>query len=821
MKTAQSDNQKQQNSITESSGSVAQQDSTVGLVAPSSSTSEESLQLLVQARLSVSSPSDPFELEAENMANEFVKSIHGRSVSAPTQAAGSVARSVPDSGLVEGGAGLATTDDTASAIMSARSGGQALSGDVRSRFEGFFGADLGGVKVHNDGTSDNLCRSINAEAFTTGNDVFFSSRSFKPGSSSGDHLLAHELTHVVQQGNAPALARRATPDIQREKGLPSEDGKATKAAAAGEGVGLGKIGSSIFTGVRGDSEIANPSLQAQDVKDASISGGSLGLVASLSALFSTLVRLHNDWDKETTSSARDQLIAAVKSAVTVCQNSTSIAATAGATVASGAIPGIGLAYSTIDLAVQSVKIHETNKARAAADERIAEIQKLNGASRTLEDRKMLVSLTNLSASAKSEYIRSIFRLTSDLISMGGQITLLVTGPTGIGAAVGGALVAVGAIGQGVVALQGKIAEWSSAGAINASRADLAQAKADLEAHQASLSGDPTDDQSATTKQLSDRVDDLTVENLGIDAYAAAAQLIKNSAALIDQDGNFDPEALALVGQFNISQTWMLNYVKGGASPAMLDKGAKLICEFVGASPNAKGLIADLKSAAAWVGRGIKWVASAGYWVLKFATKAVLMLAIVPFTPLLGLFSSLTGRPELGHQFIDAYEKALDTVGGAIESTVGAGVDAIANIGKGGETEKPKVSKPYFVDRKNLEQRTTEIVEPILTTYFAEKAERGTDVKGDGVTSRLKTPYAQLLAMAKDRHADGTPPFAGPDVQMALVDETVKALICKHAPDRVDKDSVKCGMGKVSFTYIGDDKAKTKGWFASFRGRVSA
>jgi hypothetical protein len=143
-----------------------------------------------------------------------------------------VARSVPDNGLVEGSGGLATTDDTASAIMSARAGGQALSGDVRSRFEGFFGADLGGVKIHNDGTSDNLCRSINAEAFTTGNDVFFSSRSFKPGSSSGDHLLAHELTHVVQQGSAPALSRRAMPDVQRawynpfswgKKDTPEED----------------------------------------------------------------------------------------------------------------------------------------------------------------------------------------------------------------------------------------------------------------------------------------------------------------------------------------------------------------------------------------------------------------------------------------------------------------------------------------------------------------------------------------------------------------------------------------------------------------------
>ena len=225
MKTAESEKQKQQGAGFESADIASQSASANTVVAPPTTSSEEGLQLLVQARLSVSSPNDPFEHEAESMADEFVKSIHGRTVSAPSSSAGSIARSVPDSGLVEGGGGLATTDDTASAIMSARAGGQALSGDVRARFEGFFGADLGGVKIHNDGTSDKLCRSINAEAFTTGNDVFFSSRNFKPGSSSGDHLLAHELTHVVQQGNAPALSRRAVPDIQREWYNPLSWGK--------------------------------------------------------------------------------------------------------------------------------------------------------------------------------------------------------------------------------------------------------------------------------------------------------------------------------------------------------------------------------------------------------------------------------------------------------------------------------------------------------------------------------------------------------------------------------------------------------------------
>ena len=812
MKTAESDNQKQQGATSEPAHVSSPSASTSTLVAPATTASVEGLQLLVQARLSVSSPNDPFEHEAESMADEFVKSMHGRTVSAPTSSTGSVARSVPDSGLVEGGGGgLATTDDTASAIMSARAGGQSLSGDVRARFEGFFGADLGGVKIHNDGTSDNLCRSINAEAFTTGNDVFFTSRNFKPGSSSGDHLLAHELTHVVQQGNAPALSRRALPDIQRLDG-PSDDKTRQKIADSGEAVGLGKIGTSIFSGVKSDSDLENPALQAQNVKDANITGGSLGLVAAVGTLFSTLVRLVTEWDKETGSSARDQLIASVKSALLVCQNSTSIAVTAGAAVAGGTIPGIGLAYSTIDLGVQCVKIHETKKARAGADEKIAELNAKDAASRTLEEKKLLVSLTNLSASAQSEYVRSIARLTFDLISMGGQITLLATAATGVGAAVGGTLVAVGAIGQGIVALQSKISEWTSAGAITASREALAKAKADLELHQSTLSGEPTEADTAKTKELSDRVDDLTVDNLGIDAYAAAAELIKYSAGLMKEDGSFDPEALTLVGQFNISESWMLSYVQGGATSEMLDKGAKLICEFVGKSPNANGVVADLKAAAFAIGRGFKLLAEGAWWVICFGAKTIARVAVAGYENVLTpLWKGAMATPGLVWRFLVA---AKDLIGDAATAVGKAAVNTYENVKKKVKGEDP----PYFVNEGDLVVRTSVAVTPIIKSYFDEKAARGTDVKPGTVTDLLKAPYKKFLAAAKATPDDGSIPFAGADIQMSLVDNTVKTLICQHAPERVNKASVKCAMGKVDFTYNGSEKAKTKGFFGSLFGR---
>jgi Domain of unknown function (DUF4157) len=62
-----------------------------------------------------------------------------------------------------------------------------------------FGANFGSVRIHTDSQSDQLNRSINAQAFTTKSDIFFSKGKYDPGSRSGQELLAHELTHVVQQ----------------------------------------------------------------------------------------------------------------------------------------------------------------------------------------------------------------------------------------------------------------------------------------------------------------------------------------------------------------------------------------------------------------------------------------------------------------------------------------------------------------------------------------------------------------------------------------------------------------------------------------------
>jgi uncharacterized protein DUF4157 len=101
----------------------------------------------------------------------------------------------------EGGAML--TPEIEDEIERERGGGAPLGAEVRRNMEASLGADLGGVRVHTGPRADGLSHALNARAFTTGSDVFFRSGAYDPGSSAGRELLAHELTHVVQQHEEP------------------------------------------------------------------------------------------------------------------------------------------------------------------------------------------------------------------------------------------------------------------------------------------------------------------------------------------------------------------------------------------------------------------------------------------------------------------------------------------------------------------------------------------------------------------------------------------------------------------------------------------
>lgn len=99
-----------------------------------------------------------------------------------------------------GGTSVQRLDESvARAIEERRGRGRPLDEGVRKQMEQSLGHDLSDVRVHTDGPAHDLNDAVSARAFTTGADVFFKRGSYEPSSAPGRELLAHELTHVVQQ----------------------------------------------------------------------------------------------------------------------------------------------------------------------------------------------------------------------------------------------------------------------------------------------------------------------------------------------------------------------------------------------------------------------------------------------------------------------------------------------------------------------------------------------------------------------------------------------------------------------------------------------
>lgn len=87
-----------------------------------------------------------------------------------------------------------------SRINNSKNGGTPLPENTKSNMDNAFGTDFSAVKVHTDQEAVQMNQDLNAKAFTHGSDIYFNEGKFDPHSPTGQHLLAHELTHVVQQG---------------------------------------------------------------------------------------------------------------------------------------------------------------------------------------------------------------------------------------------------------------------------------------------------------------------------------------------------------------------------------------------------------------------------------------------------------------------------------------------------------------------------------------------------------------------------------------------------------------------------------------------
>ncbi len=167
----------------------------------------------VQPKLTVNAPGDRYECEADAMADRVMRMPMGGGTVRPTQGllASSVQRKCAHCDQEEkmkkplmrneqGGAGFQAPQGLASSLGATKGGGSPLPDSTRGFMENAFSTDFSRVRVHADGQAAAMSQGIQARAFTHGSDVYFNSGEYQPGSGEGRRLLAHELTHVVQQG---------------------------------------------------------------------------------------------------------------------------------------------------------------------------------------------------------------------------------------------------------------------------------------------------------------------------------------------------------------------------------------------------------------------------------------------------------------------------------------------------------------------------------------------------------------------------------------------------------------------------------------------
>ncbi|NEO87622.1 MAG: DUF4157 domain-containing protein [Spirulina sp. SIO3F2] len=166
----------------------------------------------IQPKLTVGAVGDKYEQEADAVAAQVVQQLNSPPVQrqeyedekADSLQRQSIVQSIQRTGTSAGGT---ASPELEQSIQQKRGKGRPLADRVRQPMEDAFGTNFGGVRIHTDNTADQLNQSIQAKAFTTGQDVFFRQGAYAPESKEGQGLLAHELTHVVQQEKTETIQR--------------------------------------------------------------------------------------------------------------------------------------------------------------------------------------------------------------------------------------------------------------------------------------------------------------------------------------------------------------------------------------------------------------------------------------------------------------------------------------------------------------------------------------------------------------------------------------------------------------------------------------
>jgi hypothetical protein len=194
----------------------------------------------IQAKLSVGPVSDPLEREADRVADQVmgkvmparpvlqtnagVSGIQRQEADQTTAADQMLADNNPLTAQIEqllsqdgiqrnsAGGGDHGTDGIESLLSSTKGSGQPIPSPSRAEMEGAFGADFSGIRLHTNNRAVQMNRQLNSYAFTHGQDIYFNEGAFDPSTREGKHLLAHELTHTLQQSGSQIRRLSVTPN---------------------------------------------------------------------------------------------------------------------------------------------------------------------------------------------------------------------------------------------------------------------------------------------------------------------------------------------------------------------------------------------------------------------------------------------------------------------------------------------------------------------------------------------------------------------------------------------------------------------------------
>ena len=166
---------------------------------------------VIQPKLTVNQPNDSYEQEADAMADKVMRMTDNENSQQPffkpvvsaiqrkcahcEEEEKELQRKEKDNGKTATDTGLENY------ISGLDQGGKPLSEEVRNFYEPRFGYDFSNVKLHTDNIAAKSAQSINALAYTSGNNIVFNSGQYSPTTESGKRLLGHELTHVIQQAS--------------------------------------------------------------------------------------------------------------------------------------------------------------------------------------------------------------------------------------------------------------------------------------------------------------------------------------------------------------------------------------------------------------------------------------------------------------------------------------------------------------------------------------------------------------------------------------------------------------------------------------------